>query len=155
MKQKAFYILALAACLTLIGCRTAQELEAPQYDKPLPPGAHALRKITDPSMIPDLTFACYDTKDLREGVHNSLSYLSKPSSKQFFPMADITHERVVASLRAMDELLESGLYGRELDNAIRTRFDFYQSVGCDDRGTVLFTGYYTPIFDGSMEPSGK
>ena len=32
--------------------KTAQEIEAPQYDKPLPPGAHALRKITDPDMIP-------------------------------------------------------------------------------------------------------
>jgi membrane-bound lytic murein transglycosylase A len=24
------------------------------------------------------------------------------------------------------------------------------SIGCDDRGTVLFTGYYTPILDGSF-----
>jgi membrane-bound lytic murein transglycosylase A len=24
------------------------------------------------------------------------------------------------------------------------------SIGCDDRGTVLFTGYYTPILDGSL-----
>ena len=155
MKQKVFFILALAVCLTLIGCRTAQELEAPQYDKPLPPGAHALRKITDPSMIPDLTFACYETRDLREGVYNSLSYLSKPSSKQFFPMADITHDRTVASLRAMAQLLDSGLFGKQLDRAIRDRFEFYQSVGCDNRGTVLFTGYYTPIFEGSLKPSEK
>ncbi|MHC5145244.1 MAG: hypothetical protein ACYSOX_06425, partial [Planctomycetota bacterium] len=101
MKQKIFFSMFLLACLVMVGCKTAQELEAPQYDKPLPPGAHALRKITDPAMIPNLTFACYDIKDLREGVHNSLSYLSKPSSKQFFPMADITHARTVASLRAM------------------------------------------------------
>jgi membrane-bound lytic murein transglycosylase A len=155
MKQKIFFTVVLLACLSLIGCKTAQEIEAPQYDKPLPPGAHALRKITDPSMIPNLTFACYELKDLREGVHNSLSYLSKPSSKQFFPMADITHDRTVASLRAMAQLLDSGIFGKELDAAIRARFEFYQSVGCDDRGTVLFTGYYTPIFDGSLTPSEK
>jgi membrane-bound lytic murein transglycosylase A len=29
------------------------------------------------------------------------------------------------------------------------------SVGCDRNGTVLFTGYYTPIFDGSMTQSEK
>ena len=52
-------------------------------------------------------------------------------------------------------LLDKGLYGKELDTAIRSRFEFYQSVGCDDKGTVLFTGYYTPIFDGSLEPSDK
>ena len=133
----------------------AQEIEAPQYDKPLPPGAHALRKIVDPAMIPNMTFACYDLKDMREGIHNSLSYLSKPSSKQFFPLADITHDRVVASLNAMDQLLDSGLYGKDLEQAILSRFDVYQSVGCDDRGTVLFTGYYTPIFEGALEPSEK
>lgn len=155
MKLKTTAYLILVACLMLSGCKTAQEIEAPQYDKPLPPGAHALRKITDPSMIPNMMFACYELKDLREGIHNSLSYMSKPSSKQFFPLADITHDRVVASLRAFDELLESGLYGRELEKAIRGRFDVYQSVGCDDLGTVLFTGYYTPIFDGSLKPSEK
>ncbi|HOK94806.1 MAG TPA: MltA domain-containing protein [Anaerohalosphaeraceae bacterium] len=39
--------------------------------------------------------------------------------------------------------------------AIRSKFEVYQSVGCDDKGTVLFTGYYTPIFDGSLTPSDK
>jgi len=155
MKQKIFFSAVLLVCLTLIGCKTAQEIEAPQYDKPLPPGAHALRKITDPTMIPDMTLACYDLGSTREGIHNSLSYLSKPSSKQFFPLADITHDRAVASLRAMAQLLDSGLYGKKLQEAIRTRFEVYQSVGCDDMGTVLFTGYYTPIFDGSMTPSEK
>jgi membrane-bound lytic murein transglycosylase A len=155
MKQRFLFSTLLLASLTITGCKTARELEAPQYDKPLPPGAHALRKISDPAMIPDLTFACYELKDLREAVHNSLSYLSKPSSKQFFPMADITHDRTVASLRAMAQLIDSGLFGKEFDAAIRARFEFYQSVGCDDRGTVLFTGYYTPIFDGSLKPSEK
>ena len=155
MKYKNFSLWIGLICISLTGCKTAQEIEAPQYDKPLPPGAHALRKIVDPAMIPNMTFACYDLKDMREGIHNSLSYLSKPSSKQFFPLADITHDRVVASLNAMDQLLDSGLYGKDLEQAILSRFDVYQSVGCDDRGTVLFTGYYTPIFEGALEPSEK
>lgn len=155
MKQTTLLLLILLPGTLFVGCKTAQEITAPEYDKPLPPGAFALRKITDPAMFPNLTFACYDLKDLRECIHNSLSYMSKPSSKQFFPMADITHERTVASLRAMAQLLDSGLYGKKLDQEIRNRFEFYQSVGCDDRGTVLFTGYYTPIFDGSLTPSEK
>ncbi|MEN8126561.1 MAG: MltA domain-containing protein [Planctomycetota bacterium] len=155
MKQKIFFTAILLGCSTLIGCKTAQEIPAPEYDRQLPPGAHALRKITNPAMIPDMTFACYELNDLREGIHNSLSYLSKPSSKQFFPMADITHERTVASLCAMAQLLDSGLYGKKLEQEIRNRFEFYQSVGCDNRGTVLFTGYYTPIFEGSFKPGGK
>jgi membrane-bound lytic murein transglycosylase A len=39
----------------------------------------------------------------------------------------------------------------ELNQAIRNNFDVYMSVGYDKRGTVLYTGYYTPILDGSME----
>lgn len=155
MNRRIIFGLTLSVCLTIIGCKTAEELPAPDYDRPLPPGAHALRKITDPAMIPDISLACYDTKDLRDSVDRSLSYLSKPSSQQFFPMADITHERTVASLKELAQLLDSGLYGRNLKDAIMSRFEFYQSVGCDDRGTVLFTGYYTPIFDGSLTPSEK
>jgi len=45
--------------------------------------------------------------------------------------------------------------GRELNRAIRERFDVYTTVGCDYKGTVLFTGYYTPIFEGSLEPTAR
>ncbi len=155
MKRNLIALLVLAMAVTITGCKTAQEIEAPQYDKPLPPGAHALRKITDPSMIPNLTIACYEVANLRDGIDNSLSYLSKPSSKQFFPSNGISHDQAVASLRALGRLLDSGLYGKELNTAIKSRFDFYQSVGCDDKGTVLFTGYYTPIFEGSLTPSAR
>jgi len=75
--------------------------------------------------------------------------LSKPSSKGFFPYGEITHEHAVASLQAFLGLLDSGLTAQQLNTAIKEKFDVYMSVGCDDRGTVLFTGYYTPIFDGS------
>ena len=153
MKRTFLVTAALAVMTVMVGCKTAQEIEAPDYDKPLPPGKYALRRITDPAMIPDLTIACYDLNHLQDAIDNSLSYLSKPSSKQFFPSGEITHERAVASLKALSSLLDRGLYGKELDTAIRSRFDFYQSVGCDDKGTVLFTGYYTPIFNGSLTRS--
>lgn len=157
MNRKGLWCIGLCIVLVLLinGCRTAKELAAPQYDKQLPPGQYALRKITDPAMIPDLTIACFETTDLRRAIDNSLSYLSKPSSQQFFPMGDISHDQAVASLKAFGDLLDQGLRGRDLQAAILTRFDFYQSVGCDDRGTVLFTGYYTPIFDGSLKRTDR
>lgn len=135
-------------------CQKARKIkraeEKPAYDRPLPPGQFALRKLTDPCDIPDFTFACHDLKNLKSSVAKSLNYLGKPSSKQFFPCGEITHQRVVDSLKAFTELLKSGLRGSQLNEAIRQKFDVYISVGCDDRGTVLFTGYYTPIFDGSL-----
>ncbi len=153
--QAALFLIAIV----VIGCRAQEEAKTP-YDNPLPPGQPALRKITNPHQIPDFTMACLDLTDLRVTIDNSLNYLRKSSSRQFFPLrfgtqnqiigGEITHTLAVDSLNAFAELLDSGLMGRQLNEAIREKFDVYMSVGCDDRGTVLFTGYYTPIFDGSL-----
>ena len=141
------------------GCRTTPEKppqpEKPRYDRPLAPGQLALRKIMDPARIPDFTYASYGLEDIKDAIGYSLNYLMKPSSKQFFPYGAITHEDAFASLEAFAELLEEGLTGKQLNAAIRRKFDVYESVGCDNRGTVLFTGYYTPIFDGSMKKTQR
>jgi len=149
----------LLITIVIAGCRTQEEAKTP-YDRPLLPGQPALRKITNPHEIPDFTMACLDLVDLKVAIDNSLNYLRKPSSQQFFPqrfasqnrssVGEIAHTLAVDSLNAFAELLDSGLMARKLNEAIRERFDVFMSVGCDDRGTVLFTGYYTPIFDGSM-----
>lgn len=93
--------------------------------------------------------------ELRPAVERSLNYLGKPSSKQFFPVSGITHDLAVKSLKAYLALLDSGAGAEELNAAIRDKFDVYMSVGCDSSGTVLFTGYYTPILDGSFESGGR
>ncbi|MHC4216236.1 MAG: murein transglycosylase A, partial [Planctomycetota bacterium] len=126
-----------------------------RYDKELPPGAIALRKITDPAKIPDFTSGAYNLAGLRTAIDRSLNYLKKPSSRRFFPYSNITHDHAVDSLKAFKNLVDSGIRARQLHNAILEQFDVYMSVGCDDMGTVLFTGYYTPIFDGSPKPNNR
>ncbi len=143
------YAILTAIILTAIGCQKPRAVVAPQYDKPLAPGQLALRKITNPAEIPDFTSACNNLTNLSTAIDNSLNYLKKPTSNQFYPYADISREHVVKSLTAFKDLLKSGLTGSQLNDAIRQKFDVYMSVGCDDAGTVLFTGYYTPIFSGS------
>jgi membrane-bound lytic murein transglycosylase A len=117
----------------------------------LPPGQFALRKITNPQDIPDFSMACRDVAGLKAAVGRSINYLQKPSSRQFYPVSGITHDMALKSLKAFARMLDSGMTGAELNLAIRQKFDVYMSIGCDDQGTVLFTGYYTPIFDGSMQ----
>ncbi|MFH1370718.1 MAG: MltA domain-containing protein [Planctomycetota bacterium] len=158
MINKILLSIALAALVLMaFGCHKPQArvLAPPQYDRPLAPGQLALRKITNPADIPDFTDACHNLTNLSASIDNSLNYLKKPSSQRFFPYADITHEHAVRSLTAFKDLLNSGLTGRQLNDAIRQRFDVYESVGCDDMGTVLFTGYYTPIFDGSTAKTAQ
>jgi membrane-bound lytic murein transglycosylase A len=149
---------ALAAIVFAgIGCQKQQArvIEPTDYDKPLAPGQLALRKITNPAEIPDFTDACHNLSNLSEAIDNSLNYLKKPSSRSFYPYAEITHQQVVDSLTAFKELIKSGITGRAINDAIRQRFDVYTSVGCDNAGTVLFTGYYTPIFDGSPAKTSR
>ena len=146
----------LLACL-LAGCRSkpAPVEKVKNYDAPLPPGQYALRKVTNLRLIPDFTLACTFKFGLSESIERSLNYLAKPSSKSHFPVSGITHGRVVASLEAFLELLESGVSAQKLNSAVREKFDVYISVGCDNYGTVLFTGYYTPIFDASLRRTAK
>ncbi len=153
--KRRFLILILLPLAGFSCCQKQQKKVKTQYDRPLPPGQFALRKITDPREIPDFTAACLDLTNLRRAIDYSLSYLHKPSSRNFYPSGQITHRQALESVQAFGDMLDSGLSGGRLNDEIRMKFDVYTSVGCDDRGTVLFTGYYTPIFEGSLEPTAR
>jgi membrane-bound lytic murein transglycosylase A len=150
MTKKRILLLVFSLMVVFSGCKTPTEKPKTPYDKPLPPGQSALRKITNPDEIPDFSMACLDLNGLKTAIDHSINYLQKPSSQQYYPIGQITHNMAIESLKAFADLLESGMAGTQLNQAIRQRFDVYISVGCDDKGTVLFTGYYTPIFDGSF-----
>jgi membrane-bound lytic murein transglycosylase A len=130
MKAKVLLYLLLSAATVIIGCKAPlKEAVKPPYNKPLLPGQSALRKITNPSEIPDLTSACSDVKGLKPAMERSLNYLSKPSSKKFFPVSGIDHKMAVDSLKEFSSLLGSGLTGAALNAAIMNKFDVYMSVG--------------------------
>jgi membrane-bound lytic murein transglycosylase A len=127
----------------------------PDYGRQLPPGEMALRKLTDPRDYPDFSAGYVNRDNLAEAIQNSLSYLAKPSSEDYFPYLDVSHDRAVASCRALLDVLDDATSPADFDAIIRQRFEVYQSVGWDDRGTVLFTGYYRPIFDARLQPDSE
>ncbi len=155
MRRLLLVAFVAAMSLTLTGCpsRHTGSLHEPwgesDYNRQLDPGKLALVKITDPNEIPDFTPACQNVAGLREAIARSLDYLAKPSSQRYFPYGEISRDHAVASLRAFDALLASNQPPSQMNLMIRQQFDVYTSVGWDNQGTVLFTGYYTPIFDGS------
>lgn len=151
----------VAAVVGLGGCgKPATEYPAyrppppKDYNRALPPGALALRKIP-PERYPDFTPGLLDRAGLREAITHSLGYLAKPSSERYYPYGDIAHARVVRSLERFAEMLDQGMTADEINAVLHRDFDVYQSVGCDDAGTVLFTGYYCPIFDARLERDAK
>ncbi len=154
MKALRIALMALCAGVLVLGCKgQPYKPEAlipskkPNYNRQLEPGEMALRLVTDPADIPDFTSALSDTTDLRNAIECSVDYHNHPSSNNFYPYLDITHEQVAQSLKAFRAMLDSGKTPQEMNAEIRKEYDVYTSKGCDDYGTVLFTGYYTPIFD--------
>ncbi len=158
------WLLPLAVLWTLVlgGCRAERvepawrppAKETVDYSRPLPPGALALRRLP-PEQYPDFGPAFNDRAALAEATNHSLAYLSRPSSQRYYPYGEISHARAVASLRAFLDVLAAADSPEQFDALLRQRFDVYQSVGYDDRGSVHFTGYYTPIFEGRKRPDAR
>tara|TARA_Y100000589_G_scaffold254639_1_gene243490 strand:+ start:1351 stop:2595 length:1245 start_codon:yes stop_codon:yes gene_type:complete len=119
--------------------------QKPQYARPLGDGENALVKLGN-AQWPDLTLLqnMPDRMEMEKALKRSLAWFGTPSSRRYFPVQGITHEQAQASVLAMLSMLRP----LELEQ-IRQQFDLYQSVGWDRKGTVLFTGYYSPIFNAS------
>ncbi len=131
-------------------------LARPDYARPLAADTTALRLVTDESRLPDLA-AAFRSADLllAEAIDQSLVWFSAPSSRRFFPFGGITHPQARAGVRAMRELLEGSADEQAFVADVRRLFDIYESIGHDGRGTVLFTGYYAPIFPASRTPTER
>lgn len=144
----------LIAAIALTGCRGKKPAKQINFNQQLPPGQRALRKIS-PGEYPDFSIMQTNSADLAKAVDHSLSYLDKPSSRQFFPYDDITHDQAAATLRAMQAILkDAGHQPARWNEQIREKFDVYQSIGAPGpnsgyTGQVLFTGYFTPIVPAS------
>jgi membrane-bound lytic murein transglycosylase A len=138
----------VAALLT--GCQKEEQVK-PDYNRALPPGASALRLLLSTDQWPDLQepFAQQDS-ELIDALERSGQWFDKASSRNFFPMRDVTHFRAQASVYALRSLLQESASPEAFQQSLFDQFNCYTSVGYDDKGTVLYTGYYTPVFRGGQ-----
>jgi len=147
--------MAIAAATLLSGCTSTETVQSQptlgkRYSRPLPSGQSALRRISNPARMPDVRVA-WDNRDLflRDACSESVTWFDKPSTVQWFPSNDIDHDKARASVVAFRELLRTARDFDTFKTQLADQFDIYASVGCDDQGTVLFTGYYSPTFKAS------
>lgn len=139
----------------LAGCKSTGK----RYDQPLPPGRHALERVTDARQMPDLHALFPASGATLAAIDESLRYFAKPSSRQHFPYQTpdrtITHDDQVRTLETLRGMCMEARSPEELANWIQAQFDVYRSVGWDGAsGEVLFTAYYTPILTGSRTRHG-
>jgi membrane-bound lytic murein transglycosylase A len=157
--RAALPLLAGLALMALAGCGQQREVAAPpppakNYAAQLPPGASALREV-DAGTLPPLAPTPEERTALRHGIANSLIFFTHAGSGRWFPVDGITPDQVVASLRLLDQLLATIDDPQALTQAVRTRFRIFESVGCDGEGTVLYTGYFTPVWPASRQQDAR
>lgn len=158
MNTRRLTVLLLAS-LSVVGCQK----KAINFNQSLLPGQVALRKIS-PAEYPDFSRNDTNLQNLSRAIDHSATYLAAPSSKNYFPYLDISHDRAVATVNAMRALIASeqqkGFDGARFNAAIRQDFEVYKSWGAPDPNgpgftdKVLYTGYFTPIYDASTTRQG-
>nr|MBA3685320.1 MltA domain-containing protein [Planctomycetota bacterium] len=155
LRQLLVLVLLPLALIPTEGCRRGRKKEtAKDYNHQLLPGEQALVEV-DTAQLPMLALTAADRTALRTGIAYSLTFLAKPAADAYYPIGEITKDQAVRSLQALRGLLDGTPDDVELNRAIRAQFRALMSVGCDGQGTVLFTGYYTPIFTGSLTPDAR
>lgn len=157
MIRMLLHAVVLTSLVLAAGCKSKPApVEKIDYARPLGPGESALRKITDPARLPDMAGA-FQSRDeyLLDALDQSLIWFKAPSSRQFFPFESITHEQAEASVLAFRELLGSASNAASFAAEITQMFDVYESVGYNGAGIVLYTGYYAPVFDASLQRTAE
>jgi membrane-bound lytic murein transglycosylase A len=99
-----------------------------------------------------------DRKALVRAIDYSLGYLrtaQATAAYHTYPVKGVTRDRVERSLRRFRTLVLQAKTPQALQKAVRAEFDFYESVGKDQQGTVAFTGYFEPIHPASPVRTGE
>lgn len=89
-----------------------------------------------------------DRDSLRRAIAEERRLLrARPEAPVSLGGVKTTRARLLATLERLDALLD--LDGQALAAAVASEFACYHSVGRDGQGTVLFTGYHSPCYEGS------
>ena len=119
---------------------------------PMKPGL-GLSEISNPEQFPDFRDD-YDKELLLQSISNSLEYFKKikpyPST---FSAIGFTPEKQIETLKLFRDGYIRCNNSQELNEFVSNNFRVFQAVGTMYNGEVHFTGYGTPIYDGSLTPT--
>lgn len=99
-----------------------------------------------------------DKKILLQAIDRSLGYLQTSNADaayKNYEVPGITRDRMTKSLQKFRQLLLKSKSATELHAAIEREFVLYQSIGKDNKGSVLFTAYYEPLYGASRIPTAE
>ena len=98
----------------------------------------------------------HNRKNLDQAITQSLRYLYSRPADTVIRMAEqkVTVQRLIQTLVSFRKLLHADLSDQELQQRIACNFLLFQATGTKGKNpdhTMLVTGYYQPVFQGSLE----
>lgn len=140
-------VIALAVSLLLTGC-------AALFEKPVQRLTAPLTLVDDadiPPLLDDL-----DLPSLEAAIDRSLQYYRRvPAGIYRFGNRRVSAVELQDSLKLLRDIMRRPEAMEVKEKRIRDSFEFYQAAGMDERGAMLFTGYYRPLLDGSPVMTDK
>jgi membrane-bound lytic murein transglycosylase A len=147
MESARKLFLAAVALLTLataVGCYPVLKKEAQRPEE-------ALRQVRffPPEFHDDM-----DRESLTLAIRRDLEYLDRLNPETVFHYGphDFTIQQVRESQEVFLDLLSRGFDAGQLNREIRKKFRVYRATGRVEDRRILFTGYYEPIYEGSLAP---
>jgi len=144
--RKVFLVaLIILTVASVSGCYPALKREAQRPEEALRQVRFFFPEFRDDMDIDSLTLA----------VRRSLEYLDRLRPETIFHYGphDFTWQQVRESQKTFLDLLSKGLNAGQLSKEIRKSFRIYRATGRVGDKRVLFTGYFEPIYEGSLAPN--
>jgi membrane-bound lytic murein transglycosylase A len=118
----------------------------------LPPPLMTIESGDFPPLEDDL-----DRTSLETAIERSLEYYNRLPEDQLNRFGDnvYTIGEMKESLLQFREILAMPLSDEKKRDRIKEAFTLYKATGKTGIGDVLFTGYYAPILDGSLEKTSR
>jgi membrane-bound lytic murein transglycosylase A len=149
MKAFRFFILSFLLLLT-VACAVILERPAEPPPDVRPPVIIPRKVPPMPDADQRLRIDDLDLPSLETAIERSLQYYTRIKHSSFyFGEREIPISELKASLAAFREIIRSADPDEVKLKRIREGFEFFPSPGQDGRGTVIFTGYYVPVLEGS------
>ena len=146
-KHKINRLFILFLALILNSCHPALQEEASTPEETLIP-VHFF--------YPDF-FDDMDLESLELAAANNLDYLNRITPDQIFKYGphEYTRDHVIESQKILLNILKNSPGPKEIKAKIKRNFIIYRSSGRVGVKTVLFTGYFEPIYDARITPDNE
>ena len=137
-------LLILIISITLFACYPSLKKEARHPEESLVPVSFFYPAFRD-----DM-----DRDSLISAIKKNLEYLNRldPEKPFYYGSHSFTCRHVKESQEAFLTLIEKNVSPEQLNEEIRENFSVYRATGRVGNNKVLFTGYFEPIYEASLEP---